>query len=137
MTTKTKWKSTIGNVRTYQGGIVHVVSESEFWNEAKVCFVNPQGKQPTGIFTVGLPRLKKLGKNQKIGLDKSHHLWYNAIMKNTANKVYTITHLRKLSPNSKAYKASMKRTSLTGNPDIYQATTKMMPKKDQKKIIYS
>ena len=54
-------------------------------------------------------------------------------MKNTANKVYTITHLRKLSPNSKAYKASMKRTSLTGNPDIYQATTKMMPKKDQKK----
>ena len=53
------------------------------------------------------------------------------------NKVYTITHLRKLSPNSKAYKASMKRTSLTGNPDIYQATTKMMPKKDQKKVIIS
>jgi len=52
-------------------------------------------------------------------------------------KVYTITHLRKLSPNSKAYKASMKRTSLTGNPDIYQATTKMMPKKDQKKVIIS
>ena len=81
MTTKTKWKSTIGNVRTYQGGIVHVVSESEFWNEAKVCFVNPQGKQPTGIFTVGLPRLKKLGKNQKIGLDKSHYLWYNENIK--------------------------------------------------------
>jgi len=58
-------------------------------------------------------------------------------MKNTTNKVYTITHLRKLSPNSKAYKASIKRNGLTGNPDIYQATTKMMPKKDQKKIIYS
>ena len=61
----------------------------------------------------------------------------NRMIKNTTNKVYTITHLRKLSPNSKAYKASMKRTSLTGNPDIYQATSKMMLKKDQKKIIYS
>ena len=55
------------------------------------------------------------------------------------NKVYTITHLRKLSPNSKAYKKTIAQSKgmLTGNPDIYQATTKMMPKKDQKKIIYS
>ena len=59
---KNSWKSTIGNLRSYQGSIVHVVSESEFWNEAKVCFTNPKGKQPTGIFIVGLPRLKKLGK---------------------------------------------------------------------------
>jgi len=58
-------------------------------------------------------------------------------MKNDTTLSYTITHLRKLSPNGKAYKASMKRNGLTGNPDIYQATGKMMPKKDQKKIIYS
>jgi len=54
-------------------------------------------------------------------------------------KVYTITHLRKLSPNSKAYKKAIARSKgmLTGSPDIYQATSKMMPKKDQKKIVYS
>tara|TARA_R110001583_G_scaffold12753_3_gene56222 strand:+ start:136 stop:381 length:246 start_codon:yes stop_codon:yes gene_type:complete len=79
----------------------------------------------------------KSPKINQIALDRINFLWYNTIMKNTTNKVYTITHLRKLSPNSKAYKASIKRTSLTGNPDIYQATSKMMPKKDQKKIIYS
>ncbi len=54
-------------------------------------------------------------------------------------KVYTITHLRKLSPSSKAYKKAIARSKgmLTGSPDIYQATSKMMPKKDQKKIVYS
>ena len=55
-----KWNYTIGNLRRYQGSLVHVISESEFWNEAKVYFVSPEGKQQTGIFTVGLPRLKKL-----------------------------------------------------------------------------
>ena len=59
----TQWKSTIGNLRTYQGDIVHVISESEYWNEAKVMFTSPKENQPTGIFTVGLPRLKKLGQN--------------------------------------------------------------------------
>ena len=58
-----QWKSTIGNLRTYQGSIVAVISENEFWNEAKIRFVSPEGKQTTGIFVVGLPRLKKLGKN--------------------------------------------------------------------------
>ena len=57
---KSQWKSTIGNLRTYQGSIVTVISENEFWNEAKIRFTNPKGKQTTGIFTVGLPRLKKL-----------------------------------------------------------------------------
>jgi len=78
-------------------------------------------------------------KKVNFGLDKSINLWYNTIMKNTTNKVYTITHLRKLSPSSKAYKKAIARSKgmLTGNPDIYQATSKMMPKKDQKKIIYS
>jgi len=60
---KTQWKSTIGNLRSYQGSIVAVISENEFWNEAKVRFVIPKEKQPTGIFTVGLPRLKKLNNN--------------------------------------------------------------------------
>ena len=55
----TQWKSTIGNLRTYQGDIVHVISESEYWNEAKVVFASPKENQPTGIFTVGLPRVKK------------------------------------------------------------------------------
>jgi len=63
MKTNKSWKSTIGNLRSYQGSIVAVISENEFWNEAKIRFVSPEGKQPTGIFTVGLPRLKKLGKN--------------------------------------------------------------------------
>jgi len=60
-------------------------------------------------------------------------------MKNTTKKTYTITHLRKLSPDSKAYKKAIARSKgmLTGNPDIYQATGKMMLKKDQTKIIYS
>jgi len=53
------------------------------------------------------------------------------------NKSYTITHLRKLSPNSKAYKSKMSRDNLNGSPDIYQATTKMMLKKDQKKVVIS
>jgi hypothetical protein len=61
MITDKRWKSTIGTLRTYQGDIVHVVEESEYWNEAKVIFTSPKEKQPTCIFTVGLPRLKKLG----------------------------------------------------------------------------
>tara|TARA_R100001244_G_C5135814_1_gene126849 strand:- start:528 stop:821 length:294 start_codon:yes stop_codon:yes gene_type:complete len=63
MTTKQSWKSTIGNLRTYQGNIVHVISINEFWNEAKVSYARPVGKQQTGIFTVKMIRLKKLGKN--------------------------------------------------------------------------
>ena len=55
----TQWKSTIGNLRTYQGDIVHVISESEYWNESNVVFASPKKNQPTVIFTVGLPRLKK------------------------------------------------------------------------------
>jgi hypothetical protein len=53
-------KNTIPELQTYQGSLVRVVRFSRYWNEATVCFVTPTGKQPTGIFTVGLPRLKKL-----------------------------------------------------------------------------
>ena len=53
-------KDTITRLRTYQGSLVHVTSVNEFWNEAKVYFVCPQGKQQTGSFTVGLPLLKEL-----------------------------------------------------------------------------
>jgi len=47
--------------------------------------------------------------------------------------------MQKLSPSSKAYKKAIARSQgmLTGNPDIYQATTKMMLKKDWKPIVYS
>ena len=58
-------------------------------------------------------------------------------MKNNKKLSYTITHLRKLSKNSKAYADKMQRDNLNGSPDIYQATTKMMLKKDQKKVIIS
>ena len=83
--------------------------------------------------------MNKTLKIIQIALDRINFLWYNTIMKNTTKKTYTITHLRKLSPNSKAYKKAIARSKgmLTGNPDIYQATGKMMLKKDQKKIIYS
>jgi len=65
MTTKQLWKSTIGNLRSYQGSIVHVISINEFWNEAKVSYTRPVGKQQAGIFTVKMIRLKKLGKTSK------------------------------------------------------------------------
>ena len=65
MKTKESWKSTIGNLRTYQGNIVHVISINEFWNEAKVSYTRPVGKQQAGIFTVKMIRLKKLGKTSK------------------------------------------------------------------------
>ena len=61
-------------------------------------------------------------------------------MKNLIMKTNKTPHkLVKLSPNSKAFKKAIARSKgmLTGNPDIYQATTKMLLKKDQKKIIYS
>ena len=75
-------KNTIPQIQTYQGSLVHVVRFSRYWNEATVYFVTPTGKQSTGIFTVGLPRLKKLGKKVWIGLDKSNKLVYNTSMLN-------------------------------------------------------
>ena len=56
-------KDTITRLQTYQGSLVHVTNVNEFWNEATVYYVCPQGKQQAGTFKVGLPRLKKLEKN--------------------------------------------------------------------------
>ena len=53
-------KDTITRLQNYQGSLVHVTSVNKFWNEATIYFVCPQGKQQTGTFKVGLPRLKKL-----------------------------------------------------------------------------
>jgi len=51
-------------------------------------------------------------------------------------KSYTITHMRKLSPSSKAYKKAIARSKgvLNGKPDIYQTTGKWVDKKDLKKL---
>ena len=56
-------KYTIGNVRYYQNNLVHVISINEFWNEALIYYVSPVGKQQTGSFVVGLPRLQKTKKS--------------------------------------------------------------------------
>ena len=56
-------KNTIPEIQTYQGSLVRVLRFSRYWNEATVCFVTPVGKQQTGTFKVGLPRLKILAKN--------------------------------------------------------------------------
>jgi hypothetical protein len=53
-------KDTITRLQNYQGSLVHVTSVNKFWNEATIYFVCPVGKQQTGTFKVGLPRLKKL-----------------------------------------------------------------------------
>jgi hypothetical protein len=69
-TTSTKeneMKDTITQLQTYQGSLVRVIRFSRYWNEATVCFVTPVGKQQTGTFKVGLPRLKNLPKfNKKV-----------------------------------------------------------------------
>ena len=58
-------KNTIPQFQTYQDSLVRVIRFSRYWNEATVCFVTPVGKQQTGTFKVGLPRLKNLEKVQK------------------------------------------------------------------------
>jgi hypothetical protein len=59
-TKENEMKDTITRLQTYQGNLVHVTSVNKFWNEATIYFVCPVGKQQTGTFKVGLPRLKKL-----------------------------------------------------------------------------
>jgi len=61
-TKENEMKDTITRLQTYQGSLVHVTSVDKFWNEATIYFVTPVGKQQTGTFKVGLPRLKKLEK---------------------------------------------------------------------------
>ena len=54
-----------GDLGFYQGSLVHVITVNKFWNEAVVGYVWPEGKQPRGLITVGLPRLKNLDKIEK------------------------------------------------------------------------
>ena len=60
LTKENEMKDTITRLQTYQGSLVHVTNVNEFWNEATIYFVTPVGKQQTGTFKVGLPRLKNL-----------------------------------------------------------------------------
>ena len=70
-------KDTITRLQTYQGSLVHVTNVDEFWNEATVYFVSPVGKQQTGCFTVGLPRLQKLGEKEWMPRTTGSARWPN------------------------------------------------------------
>ena len=59
LTKENEMKDTITRLQNYQGSLVHVTSVNKFWNEATIYFVCPVGKQQTGTFKVGLPRLKE------------------------------------------------------------------------------
>jgi len=57
---KDRFRREGGTLWSYQDSLVHVTNVNEFWNEATIYFVTPVGKQQTGTFKVGLPRLKNL-----------------------------------------------------------------------------
>ena len=77
LTKENEMKDTITRLQTYQGSLVHVTSVDKFWNEATIYFVCPVGKQQTGTFKVGLPRLQKLEEKEWMPRTTGSARWPN------------------------------------------------------------
>ena len=76
-TKENEMKDTITRLQNYNGSLVHVTSVNKFWNEATIYFVCPVGKQQTGTFKVGLPRLQKLEEKEWIPRTTGSARWPN------------------------------------------------------------